>query len=55
LELTVTLEKQRAVFMPRTFFQKFRARRLLVGYTVYAGSVAGCMMFNFRALQSMNK
>jgi len=26
-----------------------------VGYTVYAGSVAGYMMFNFRALQSMNK
>lgn len=23
-------------------------------YTVYAGSVAGYMMFNFRALQSMN-
>ena len=26
-----------------------------MGYTVYAGSVAGYMMFNFRALQSMNK
>lgn len=49
------MEKQRVVFMPRTFFYKFRARRLFVGYTVYAGSVAGYMMFNFRALQSMNK
>ena len=26
-----------------------------MGYTVYAGSVAGCMMLNFHALQSMNK